>query len=483
MRFWPLVIGMAATLAACGGGDGSSPIAGGPSPAPTPTPSPTPTPTPSATCSLRTRQDWAAAVLREWYLFPETLLASLNPAGYSNVSDYVDALTATARAQRRDRYFTYLTSIKEEDAYYNSGSSAGLGLRLATDPSRTRVFVAEAFEGGPALAAGVDRGAEIIAIGTSSSNLRTVSAIVAAEGLDGVTDALGPDTAGTTRLLRISDASGTRNVSVTKKDFDLAPVSTRYGAKVINDGGRRVGYVNLRTFITPAEPALKDAFAQFRAQGVTDVIVDMRYNGGGLLSVAETLGNLLGGNRLTSDVFARVTFRPEKASENETINFAPQPQSVSPTRIAFIGSGGTASASELVINAFVPYLNANAGLIGTNTYGKPVGQVAIDKAECDDRLRVIAFALQNSAGVGDYFNGLAGSVRASCQSADDIGYQLGDPNEASTRQALDFLAGRSCTPISSGTVGSLAVKQSNGKRELLTPQRPGTAQREVPGFF
>jgi hypothetical protein len=71
------------------------------------------------------------------------------------------------------------------------------------------VFVAEAFEGAPALAAGIDRGTEILAIGTSASNLRAVTDIIAAEGAGGVINALGPDAVGTSRVVRIRDAAGT----------------------------------------------------------------------------------------------------------------------------------------------------------------------------------------------------------------------------------------------------------------------------------
>ncbi|WP_082006486.1 S41 family peptidase [Sphingomonas sp. ERG5] len=480
------LLALSAMLSACGGGGSSGSVGGS---TPTPTPSSTPTPT-AAGCSLRERQDWAAAQLREWYLFPETLPTSLNPASYASVDTYIDALTATARSQRRDRYFTYLTSIAEEDAYYQSGSSAGYGFRLGLDASR-RLFITEAFENSPAQAANVGRGAEIVAIGTTTSNLRTVSAIVAAEGTAGLIDALGPDTVGTSRVLQLGGAGGNRIVTIAKADFDLQPVSSIYGAKVINDGGRKVGYVNLRTFISTADPQLRAAFAQFRAQGVTDIIVDVRYNGGGLVSIAELFGDLLGRNRSTSDVLSYTSFRSEKSSNNRTRNYTSQAESVGVTRIAFIGTGGTASASELVINSTIPYLHANAGLIGTNTYGKPVGQIAIDRVTCDDRLRVIAFATQNAARQGDYFNGLAGTVEASCQAPDDIGHQLGDPLEASTRQALDFLAGRSCTPISPAAVSASgqrtqaqAQRQAwESERELLSPTRPSTAQREVPGLF
>ncbi len=434
-----------------------------------------------ATCSLRDRQNWAFQTLNEWYLFPDTLPASLDPTPYSTVGDYVDALTATARAQGHDRYFTYLTSISEENAYYATGSSAGFGIRLTTDAAAQRVFIAEAFEGAPALAAGIDRGAEIVAIGTSSADLRSVSSIIAAGGTAAVTDALGPSTAGTTRLLRITDAGGTRDVSVTKADYALTPVSSRYGARIINDAGHQIGYVNLRTFIDTADPALRTAFANFRTAGVTDVIVDLRYNGGGLVSIAELMANLLGRNRPAGDVFTYTTFRTSKSSQNSVETFAPQSQSIAPTHIAFIGTGGTASASELVINGFIPYLHASDALIGSNTYGKPVGQVAIDRTACDDRLRVIAFAKQNASHQGAYYNGLAATIEASCQAGDDIAHPMGDPAEASTKAAIDFLDGRACSAISQAGVGTLSL--APGKRELLTPARPSTAQREVPGSF
>jgi hypothetical protein len=155
---------------------------------------------------------------------------------------------------------------------------------------------------------------------------------------------------------------------------------------------------------------------------------------------------------------------------------------VAPTRIAFIGTTGSASASELIINAFIPYYHNRAALIGTNTYGKPVGQIALDQASCDDRLRVVAFKTENAARQGDYYDGLASTVEASCKAPDDIARQLGDPQEGSTRAALDFLAGRACTPISGGG-GGITAQAVVGKRELLVPRRPTVVQHEVPGAF
>lgn len=473
-----------AVLSACSGGGGSTPSNGGGIAIAPPTPTPTPTPTTASACTLRARQDWVLAQMREWYLFPETLPASLDPTPFSTVESYLDALTATARSQNRDRFFTFLTTISGENAFLNSGSSAGFGIRLAFD-SMSRLLVAESFEGAPALAAGIDRGTQIVAIGTTESNLQTVASLVASGGSAAVTDALGPSTAGTVRVLQISNGAGTRNVTVTKADFSLTPVSARYGAQIITDGGRQVGYINLRTFISTANQPLRDAFANFRANGITNVILDFRYNGGGLVSTADLIGDLLGANRSTSEAFNLTTFRPEQSRNNTVKNFAPMPQSITPMKIAVIGTSSTASASELVANGMIPYLRANIGLIGSNTFGKPVGQIALDQSVCDDRLRVVAFASQNANGQGNYFTGLASVVQASCQAADDLSRPLGDPQEASTRAALNYLAGQSCTPIA-GTVATGEQRPASIRepaQQLLSPERPTPMQRDLPGSF
>jgi C-terminal processing protease CtpA/Prc len=472
-------VALFAILSACGGGGGGSPPPGdGTGAVPPPISNPPSTP---AVCSLRDRQNWALAQLQEWHLFPDLLATNVNPDNYSTVQAYIDALVAPARAQNKDRFFTYISPLAQDIAFLNSGSSAGFGMRLSTDTGAGRVFVSESYEGAPALNASIDRGVEILAIGTSISDIRTVSSIIATEGAAGVINALGPATAGLTRLLRVRDPNGTtRDVTLAKAAYDVDPVSNRYGALVLDDGGKKVGYINFRTFIgAPAEADLRSAFAQFKAQGITEVIVDLRYNGGGLINTAVLFSNLLLGNRSPSDVVLSRVFRASKASLNNSSFFAPQPQSISATKIAFIGTGSTASSSEMLMNAVLPYLGANAALIGSNTFGKPVGQVFIDRAACDDRLRVIAFAVQDKNGQGDYFNGIASRFQSTCSAADDMTRPLGDPQETSIRTALDFLAGRQCTPIGGATSQSLSA----GKQELLTPAQPTSVQRELPGSF
>lgn len=478
---------LAASLAACGSGVPSSapPVSGG-------GPTPAPAPAPSA-CGLRAQQDFADGVLNEWYLFPD-LLAAANPASFNSLQSYLDARVAPARAQNRDVGFTFATSIAEENALINSGSSAGFGIRISFDNAAGRVFVVEAYEGANALAAGLDRGSEITAIGTNSTNLQAVSSLMASGGPQAVVNALGPSTAGLARVLRFIQPGGaTIERSVTKTDFALDPVSDRYGSLILNDGGKQVGYINLRTFIiSNAADQLRQAYAQFAAQGVTELIIDFRYNSGGLVGVADTMGDLMGAGR-TGQVWSRTVLRPSKASENQTRTFRTEANAIAPTRIAFITTEATASASELVANSMIPYVGNNLALIGTNTNGKPVGQFGFDLTACDLRLRAVTFQTVNANNQGDYFTGLAGVFPNTCRAGDDITRPLGDPAETSIATALDFLAGRACTPISGTGAGNVASGTDASQRaragldlpqrRLLQPEQPNAAQFEIPGLF
>lgn len=429
-------------------------------------------------CTFSSRAAFVRDTMNEWYLFPELLDLNVNASSFTDLQAYIDALVARARAEDKDRGFSYITSIAEENALIASGSNAGFGIRLSYDTAANRVYVLEAFETAPGFAAGMDRGTELLTI-----NGQSVAALMSTGGPNAVSDALGPTQAGVSRTIGFRTVEGVeRTLSITKTDFSLDPISDRYGVKILNDGMGPVGYINLRTFIVQdAGPQLRAAFAQFRSEGITKVILDFRYNGGGLVSVAELLGDLMAADKV-GQVFSRTILRASKASENETDLFGAQPEAIAATRVAIIGRSGTASASELVANAFIPYLGTNLALVGANTYGKPVGQFAFDRSACDDRLRAVAFRTVNRDGGGDYYRGLASVMPRTCAAADQFARQLGDPEEASTRVALDFLAGRSCTAIG-GTSGGIGAQSVGDRYELLLPRQPNAAQRDNPAIY
>lgn len=461
------------TLAACGGGGGGS-VGGNGSGGGGSTSQP-------QQCSVLDRQQWTDDVFDQWYLFPDLLSTTVEPGDFSTVQGFIDALVEPARNQNRDRFFSFITSIEEENNLINNGSNAGFGIRLAFDTANRRAFILEAYEGAPGLAAGLDRGTELLAIGDGNSSPQLVSNLLGAGGAGAVIEALGPSDPGVTRTLRFRTVGGVETeASVTKTEFSIDPISDRYGVEIIDDGGKKVGYLNLRTFIVAdAGPQLEQAFETFRAQGVTELIIDFRYNGGGLVSVADLMGDLLGRDYV-GQRFSATEFRPSQNQEDSTRDFRANPAAISPTRIAFIGRTGTASASELVINSMIPYFGDQMALIGQNTFGKPVGQSAFDRSECDDRVRAVTFKTVNADGEGEYFNGLADVVPQTCRANDDIFTELGDPTEASVAAALSWLRGESCTSISGKLEG---IAQEEPALRALQPERPNAAQYRMPGLF
>ncbi|MDA0651378.1 MAG: S41 family peptidase, partial [Proteobacteria bacterium] len=250
-----------------------------------------------------------------------------------------------------------------------------------------------------------------------------------------------------------------------------------------------VGYVHLRQFVDAAlDPApgfssLTDASRLLRQAGVTDLIVDFRYNGGGLLSVADTLLDLLGGETAEGAASFKLQVNDKHPDyNNDRGNWAIFNQlvdSFSPLRIAFITSGSTASASELVINGLNPHIDVV--MIGENTFGKQVGQFRWDmhesvnglaRADCDIALRLTAFELVNGENQGGYHQiGLEGTGRFTlCQAEDDIFNAFGDPRETLLATALDWFGSGVCPQQGQSGRSVPLAKQSDGAATWLSTQ-------------
>jgi carboxyl-terminal processing protease len=220
---------------------------------------------------------------------------------------------------------------------------------------------------------------------------------------------------------------------------------------------------------------LLTAFADFTAQGVTDVIIDLRYNGGGLVSVAEFTASLLAGPSNVNNVLSMSLFNRANSDMNETSRFTSESNSIDLDSILFITTGASASASELVINSLEPYIDV--ALIGNDTFGKPVGQVANDF--CDQRLRAVAFETVNAKGEGRYFDGLP----VDCPAEDDLAHAIGDSNEASTAAAIAYVTTGAC-PIVLNPDGQTASVLSTDRARRKKPGRPaGPIWRELAGAY
>jgi C-terminal processing protease CtpA/Prc len=217
----------------------------------------------------------------------------------------------------------------------------------------------------------------------------------------------------------------------------VVTIPTVSATQVYSPDGREVGYVFFRNFVTPSYAALDEAFSEFRARGVRDLVLDLRYNGGGLVGVAQHLASLIGGPRTDGQVFAEYFHNDKNVARNRVMRFEPRSHALGLERLIVITTHDSASASELVINALKPFMPVF--VIGSRTFGKPVGQYQVNF--CDKTLAPVSFALRNANGEGDFFGG----IPPSCPAADGLDHPIGDAREASLHEALTVVATGRCS--------------------------------------
>ena len=390
------------SLSACGGGSGGS----GPAP---------------SACSNDGQKQFVSDVMQDVYFWNDQL-PELNLDDFATAEE----LLAAFLFQPLDR-FSFIGSAAADTAFFGEGQFVGFGFswRLENDEVR----LSQVFSNGPAGAAGFERGYSVLEI-----DGRTIAEINAAEG---VSAAFGPSEIGLQVDFKIADLNGVESdITVTKDVVTIDPVPV---SVVFDVNGTPVGYLLLASFISPAVDSLNQVFADFRAAGVQDVILDMRYNGGGLISTAEFLGNLLGGLTANGETFSSQVFNANNGFRNTTTLFVNQTESVDLQRLVVITTGSTASASEIIINSMLPHVEV--ATVGDGTLGKPVGQLGFDF--CEKILRPISFQTVNSLGEGDYFDGF----QPTCPAGDDLDFLLGDPGEASLAEALTYIETGACTPV------------------------------------
>ncbi|WP_299287603.1 S41 family peptidase [uncultured Mucilaginibacter sp.] len=309
------------------------------------------------------------------------------------------------------------------------------------------------YPGSPADKAGLVRGYQITAISgvpsltyTNSSNSNYTALVNAIFN-------------STTITMTVQKPDNTTfNTTLNTANYTVNPVLK---SKVLDLGnGKKIGYLVFNTFtvLDNAKPNLEPAFTSFTAAGVTDLVVDLRYNGGGSVQTAEYLSNLIVppaktntvmytqyyNDKLQNDkcpLFAKklgldVTKYPGefKPTNNQAL-FSKQ-GSLNINRVFFIVTGNTASASELTINNLIPEMNVQ--LIGTTSYGKPVGFYGIPIGAY--QYYTPEFESKNSANQGGYYAGMTpGSVTyPGVQASDDVTHDFGDVNEALLARAINY---------------------------------------------
>lgn len=386
---------------------------------------------------------------------------------------YFDLLktdATTPSGQAKDKFhFTFPTD--EWIALSQSGSSAGYGAEwvlLAAAPPR-EILVAFTEPGTPATTppANLARGAEVLFV----DNVDVINGNTQAD-VDTLNAAFFPSQAGQTYDFTVRDLDGTqRSFSMTSIDVVSTPVQN---ASTIPTASGAVGYLLFNAHIATAESGLVNAVNQLQAAGITDLVIDLRYNGGGFLDIASEFAYMIAGPVPTAgQTFENLTFNDKHPSTNPITG---QPLSPTPfhttsqgfdigagqplptlnlSRVFVLSGPNTCSASESIMNSLLG-VDVEVFQIGSTTCGKPYGFFATDN--CGTTYFTIQFKGENGKGFGDYTDGFSaanqtgtvGTIVPGCSVADDFTHALGDPLEGRLAAALTYRDSQTCPLPASG---------------------------------
>src|SRR5712692_7607288 len=427
--------------------------------------------------STLAENNWLRSWTHDLYLWYREV-PDLNPASYTT-ADYFNVLKTSATTPSgnpKDKFhFTYPTA--QWVALSQSGVEAGYGAQwvvIASRPPR-QVVVAYTQPNSPATAPSVnlERGAQVLTV----DGVDLVNASDSAS-IDKLNAGLFPSAPGGSHSFSILDlgASTPRTVTMVATNVTSTPVQN---VETIGRSGT-VGYMLFNDHIATAEQQLIAAFGQLQAAGVSDLMLDIRYNGGGYLDITSEVAYMIAGpGPTTGQGFEKTVFNDKYPStdpvtgerltptpfHNISQGFSgPQGQAL-PTlnlsRVFVLTSPNTCSASEAIING-LRAVGVQVVQIGTTICGKPYGFYPADN--CGTTYFSIEFQGVNAQGFGDYPDGFSpantvsspGVALPGCSVADDFTHALGDSAEGLLASALGYLATSQCPVAPSGSAPSPA---------------------------
>jgi carboxyl-terminal processing protease len=366
--------------------------------------------------------DSTIALTRDIYLWYNKIPASFDARSYSDPNAIMEAIKPYSIepgfADPVDKWSFAMLKTEWDDV--SSGVSGDFGLNVFfLSASDLRVSYVE--RESPAGKAGIQRSWRIKQI-NGSSNINT-------SNVQTISDAIFQATSTSFVFARPNKADTA--ITLKAASYQEHPLLLD---SVYTTNSTKTGYFVFNSFLGDTNEIKNEfvrVFNRFNNEQVQDVIVDLRYNGGGYVLLQNLLANYLVPGTGNNGVMLTEQFNDKYTALNETTKFSKK-GSLNLSRLFVIVSQNTASASELLINSLKPYMNVQ--LIGpSRTHGKPVGFFPIPVF--DWYIFPVSFRTVNKNGEGNYFNGLA----LNSQVMDGLDKPFGDIQENCLASALQYI--------------------------------------------
>lgn len=418
--------------------------------------------------TLANEKAWLRSWIDETYLWYKDVPTTLNPESYPTAIDYFDVLKTsakTASGNDKDRFhFTYPTAAW--NAMSQQGVELGYGIswgRVATKTLPRKWVVAIVEPGSPAKLAGLQRGDQLFSVDDADFINTSDKAMISI-----INAGLFPQKEGETHKLVVTRNNANVTVTVAAASVAAAPVQN---TKTIDTPSGKVGYLTFNDHNAVSESKLVESITQLKAAGISDLVLDLRYNGGGLLYVASELAYMIAGpDQTNGKIFEQTQFNDKLKTEAPTpfistaYGFsAPKGQALpylGLKKVTILTSSGTCSASEAIING-LQGVDVEVNLIGAQTCGKPYG--FYPTPNCGTTYFAIQFKGVNNKGYGDYADG----IPATCNVADDFTHALGDPAEGQLAAALGYRNTKTCPAATTGI--QLHTENLSEKFQMVRP--------------
>ena len=424
-----------------------------------------------------------------WYDEIQDRDPGLYASSAAGVTEYFDLLkteATTPSGNPKDR-FHFTSDTAEYVARMQQGITFGYGAayKLISSSAPRELVVVLVNENSPAADAGLQRGARIV----------TVDGVDLINGSD--TDTLNaglwPNQINEDHNFEVLDPGATerRKIAMTSAQIDSDAVPE---TRIIDTDSGKVGYLLFTDHILTAEQQLADAVTQMRNANVTDLVLDLRYNQGGFLYLANQMSYMIAGSGVSGQTFSSLQFNQKNpgvnpvtggavsadaflttTTENATPAGAALPTLELPQpRVFVLTTSSTCSASEAIING-LRGVDVEVIQFGSTTCGKPYGFYPQDN--CGTTYFTTQFRSINADGFGDYPDGFSpanstestvGVTLPGCQTVDDY-TPLGEPTEPMLAAALAYRENGGVCSEPSSQSSSRGVLPSLNQGSLIGP--------------